>query len=639
MTKIIPQINQYSQQLKGQNTPQFQAVDAESIKQGIANNTVLKSVGEEGEKNKNLAWYLTAPVGVGIIYGMNKFNKSCQGEYEKTSLGRLTKFGEDIGTSTVFQSAPVKKASSAYAAVKGFINNRINKSKVLSAMFNTPSLPTNKSVLSMAGGTAAEISGHLATKLEEHTAKGTLHLDKLGLKLDEYKEIIANPHKPENIQKLIDVCKKQGIDGSFEIEKFGKVPFVNKHLSDISFVKKYFGKRENFSEYANKLEALTGTGNLKGKTALGKAMPRQAIRLLESLTQGNTGGKIGILFGAYMVADAIKNTVNAPKGEKGKTFAENMIYLAGWYLTMPFGINLMHKAGGLQYIGMTPKQVEKYREAVNKHNEKVLGKEIGVGFEKAKEGGKIVEKFANKAKWKESKQELEKMLKGDSKWFHRPFKWAAKVLTSGLETLRPYASHATDTALVKTGSFLGKIKYGIKQGGGTIGRFALVAAVIFPFLGKLAAKASHVVFGRPTKSVLDEEKPKPKTAQEAANSAITNTIPKAVPQQNAPATAPQSPQAATPQASTLSGSLVKMYNQNEAVKQSTPAQAVPQQNAVAQDAPQQKAEQGPVRTYIPSSAGVQVQSNINQTGAPDKVNMAFSKADRAEQEAMKYLHG
>lgn len=617
-------MNPYPQQLKGAKAPQFQAVDGDTISQGITNNSVLKGI-DDSEKNKNLAWILTLPIGGLLMWGMNKFNKACQGKYEDSVLGKVTAWGEKIGKLPFFQSDFMKSIEKGYSKSKTFINEKIiNKSKILSAMFHTPSVPTNKMVLTMSHSTSGEVASEVATKFGEFTNEGKdlEKIKQLGFVKDgkadveAYEKVIKNSY--ENFDKIIDICHKQGVGASFTKERAWKIPLTKKYVTDlIPSTKKHLCKEVHWSEFANKLEALKAAPRPCATTALGRALPKQMLRVIEGMTNGAAGGgKIGILMGAFFLADAVKSTVNAPKGEKGKTFAESNIYNLGWYLTMPLGIGLMHKAGGLQYIGMNKDEVAKYRKDLEAFNIK------------AKAGD-----FATHAEWKTAKAELQKALKGTSKWFHRPLKWAGRMLTVGLETVRPFKS-TKGTFLSKTGNFFKNSKYTMKDWAGYPVRLGLFLFVISPFLAKFAAKASHVVFGRPTKSVLDDEKEKPKAEApkmpvmpQASNNAQPPQ-PEAAP--TAPPTSPPAQSQTAPQQQ--GGNLINMYNNKSA---QAPQQAAPE---AQKEAP--KEEQEPVRKYIPSAAGVQIQAtNTPQNSNSAQVNNAFSKADRAEQEALKYLKG
>ena len=464
-----------------------------------------------------------------------------------------------------------------------------------------------------------------ATAIIEKYTNGGKNLGKVSeLGIKDYAKVMANPQA--HVDEIIQACAKKGGAGFVEVAE----------KSLLQPARNLLGRQIYWSELANKMTAL------KGGNTFAKALPKFSLRTLEGLTNGTAGGKFAILMQSYFLADAVVKTYKAPKGEKGKTFAENIIYNVGWYMTMPFGINLMHKFGGLQYTGMSKARVAKYRQAAEQFNEK------------AKANG-----FADKAEYNAAKQSIKDMLSGKAaaakiaeannaghiikpknltKFYHKPLKWAAKVLTVGLENLRGF-SKAGDSKFVKD---MKNIPFNLKNIAGYPVRFGLFMFVIAPFLGKLCAKGSHLIFGKPTKSVLDEAKEEPKTPQAVAGQS---------------AAAPQAQQIAPTPAPVLNpvapgGSLVKSYVPSTqpvapAAAQATAkatvtiqpvaSQTIANKPSVAPQVSQAQKAKEPVRTYVPSSVGVQIQPKPSQSD--DKLNSAFNKANVAEQEALKFIAG
>lgn len=617
------------------------SVDSDKIKQGVNNSPVTKATQHD---NPALLLGVMVPTMAGTAWGMSKFNTACKGDYKSSLIGKIGAWGDEVGSSKVFQNPVVEGMGKAYSRVKSFLNEKIiNKNKVLYAMFNTRSQPRHKMVLTMAGSIETELASSAATTLDEYFKHGGELSIKETLKdgssvvrkleKEEIEEITKYSHKPENVEKIINICEQKGLTDCHKVEKVGKIPWSKKlfgkekYISEMlgSFGKKVLGKEVYFSEIANKLNAARGSRNVLQKTWFGKVLPRQVLRVLEGLTNLNTGGgAIAILMGSYIIADSIVKSIKAPKDEKGKTFAENMIYNLGWYLTMPLGLKAMHSIGGLQYIGMTKEQVEEYRARVEKLN-------------KNGQNGDIP-----KAEYDKEVKELNEMLKGDTKivkgegivkngvkrlknLIYRPLKFVGKLFTAGLESIRAYIpKNAT-----KSQKFFKNLGFNLKNWGfGSPLRFITFMFLIAPFLGKLAAKCSHIVFGRPTHSVLDEGKEEKKAKEEQQHP--TPVMPR-TPAELQAQQAQQTQQSMQPLQQNMNmannqtnsmqkENMIDMYNKTN----STQKTMIPPQE--------------PVRRYIPSPEGVKVQPEPTQQSSDDKVNAALLKADNAEKRANRFIH-
>ena len=301
--------------------------------------------------------------------------------------------------------------------------------------------------------------------------------------------------------------------------------------------------------------------------------------------------------------------------EKFKSFAERFTEMVAFFVAMPVAIKLMHSIGGLQYAGMgkTPeemkKAVEAYRAHLNAHNMKAMSG-----------------KFANKAEWKASKKALQKELNaGVRNPFTKLLKKIGRIVTVGLEQIRPYDK--TDIGVMKDGvktyrkGIMSKIKdlfrhpkFGIKQMAGYPVRIILGMMIILPFLSKLAVKGSHLIFGKPKNSLLDEGK----EPEQVKNNNQTQ-----IPQQLQPQPVQQTTttQITTSKQEQSSSNLLDRYKNNNTT---TTVQTVKQQNN----------PQEPVRTYIPSPVGVQI---VNQREDTSSADQAMMRADNAAKLAMQTL--
>ena len=389
-----------------------------------------------------------------------------------------------------------------------------------------------------------------------------------------------------------------------------------------------FGREVYASETANKLAGSLGNVNLAEnkeldsvlkKTGLDKKVPKSMLGkflakynnlVLEGATNRVAGGKFVALMQAAYLADVLYKTAKADgAGEKVKTFAERFTEMIAFFVAMPFAIQLMHKVGGLQYAGMTKQQVEAYRQHLKIHNDKAMA----AGFK-------------DKAAWKASKDALKTELNaGVKNPITKLFKRIGRVVSVGLEQIRPY-----DTKAVTRNGVWEKIKdlfrhpkFGMKQMAGYPMRIILGMFMILPFLSKIAVKGSHLLFGKPKNSLLDEGKEPEKTQ---------------TPTQQQPQLPPQLQQVQTPSQQTTTQTTTTTYQQsgqsspsnllnkykNKTTTTTTTTQTSENKPAAAQE---------PVRTYIPSPVGVQIKQAEDLTAADE----AMRRADLAEQQALQTL--
>lgn len=630
--KISPNLPQPSM---GLNSGSLQNVDSERIRQGVNDSPVSKAQVHKDNPFLLLGAMIASFTGVSL--GMSKFNASCRGDYKNSTVGKLGDWGDKVASKKIFQGSFISNMRAKSASIKKNFNEKvIPKSKILSALFNTHSVPTNKMVLTMSSGISAELAGSATQMFEHFTDKGQNleQIKKLGFvkngqaDLAAYQDVIKNPHK--HIDVINEACRKQGPEAFHVAEKGGKIPWSKKlfgkeiYLSEkVPFTKNLFCKKHYFSEFTNKLDASKGLAGTAQKTSLGKVLPRQTLRIIEGLTNANTGGGlIGVLMGSYFIADSLVRAIKAPKGEKGKTFTESLIYNTSFYLTMPLAMKLMHSAGGLQYIGMNKDQVETYRKNLEAFNAKTTASE-----------------FANKAEWKAGKTQLTDALKGDTRILktdsaavkaskfmkniiYRPLKFAGRVITVGLESIKSYVPKDA----TKTGKFFRNLRFKMKDISGYPMRIGLFMFVIAPPLAKFGVKCSHAIFGKPTKSVLDEgkEEKEPK----AENNQKPPTVRMATP---SPSRVQPQPQAGfQPQVlSQPTQNNVERTQNNLGERQNLLEKYKADQAGLATVT----APKGPVRTYVPSSDGVKIDS----PRVPTKVKSAIESADYTEQNIKKIL--
>ena len=689
MTNSINQnINPYPQSLTGINNASLPNVDTDKIKQGVNNSPVAKVA---DQKNPKLMFWVFLPTWLLTHLGMNAFSKACRGDYENSLMGKIEKRTTKMESITNPTTKMVERVDNSIFAktdrqinkIKNFLKNKIiMKNKILKSMFITPAIPENKNVLMMSSGIRSEIASSAVGIFEKFTNNGTdiekikklgfnkkdklgkIILDEFGKEItdvDKYKEVVKNPSKYRT--KIMNICKAQGnnaaeaIDGGIPLSKWFNRKFrgqdkettVAELFPKSDFINKLFRKEVHFSEFANKMRGAKG------------GVTKTTLRIIEGFTNATTaGGILGSLMGAYIIADAIVRSINAPKGkgEKRKTFAENMLYNLGFYLTMPLAIKTMFGIGGLQYIGMDKKEVQNYRKALAEFNKKAKAGEF------------------TKAEYIAAKKELKTMLKGKTrilaedkrltnvgKFFkniiHRPLKKIANIFMVGTETRRAFITK--DSSKFK--KFAANLGFNLKDYASYPVRMLAFILIFAPFFAKFFAKGSHLVFGKPAKSILDEgkeEKEKEK-AEKLAKAQQTPMAATSTQQTGNLIAAATAKNLAQNQANSMKKeNLIDIYktkpNSQVAMTSYIPSsqslipadedKPIKKENLLdmyKSNPPEKKemmAPTEPVRTYVPSTQAVKIPPGSNKELFDKEIpelNHAVTKAERAEKEAHKYV--
>lgn len=452
---------------------------------------------------------------------------------------------------------------------------------------------------------------------------------KLGFKsVAEYNTIKADilAH-PDKVMEILERATKNGDIVVPIWRKSGGLGKIQNHL---------FGRQVSLKEYLNKYKAALGKGN---KTALGRFLPKALSWLLEGCTNRFAGGKIAVAMQAGIFADMLIHTFKAPKGEKGKTLAERFVNDFTYFMAMPLGIIAMHKVGGLKYAGMTTEQVKAYRAALKQFNEDVKS-----GL------------LSDKQTYKNRAKDLKKMLKADVKNpITKLFKKLGGLINIGNETkLARRSSAKWNLNLLRKSGNLFRNLAGVPL------RIAIPLAIVSPFLAKLTTKGAHAIFGKPTKSVLDEGK-----EEEQAQELQTQEQQKAM--QEALLKAAQAQAAAKSQAPHVPQSQTNLINQyvnaqknqlsntnsnliNQAITNAQQASITNRPN-VKNAADKLPASSAPKRSYVPSpECGIPPEvkkpkyipspESVVSAGPADDYSaaeMALRKADQAEKNVMETL--
>lgn len=665
------------QQNPSYTQPPMQGTGSEQIRQSVDNSYLANRAKASGDATPEqlLPFWLASWYGLGQL--MDKFNPLCRGEYKDSILGKIGGWGDKVSTETRVgrgienglqwidnkTTALAKKnkivnalknystrpewsfAKTPGAGVHGFLAtdteqlfenflNPLTNRQVKSPFFGIPLSPKsnyyqgleqygnitqqeiNNFVKSLKGKTFAEktlalqkkelellganadivakIEGKTGLKGLEKLAK-SLKVKKLGFKsIREFNELkgkfLDNPDKImkalENADKKIKFSVWRGNDNIL-----GK---IKSHL---------IGRIATPQEYLNKYKAILGKGNT---SRLGKFLPASLGWLTEGTTSRFAGGKLAVAMQSYFLADMLYHTIKAPKGEKTKTFAERFVNDFTYFMAMTFGIKAMHKVGGLKYLGIKDKAgIEAYRK--------------GIEAFKAKHAAGLLN---NKKAYKFAQKRLDVLLgKQNVKgFFNKLFFKVGKLINLGNERIPAYKSTS---------------KYNLNwlrkcANGNILGvplRFAIPMLVISPFLAKLTTKTVHKIFGKPTNSVLDEDK-EPEEVKTAQQTQPQNNN---IPEVNKPQQPPRNPNQYAD--SNLIKQRTNAINGQQQVNNVNPQQATP--NATNPNVAQptkENEEKEPVRTYIPSPVGM-----VPQTPDMSGINQAMSQADAAEKYANSVL--
>lgn len=767
-------------------------VDTDKIQKDVNGNPLVKNV--SAADNPLVMVGTGVATWAALIALMNKINDGCKTKNGTNVLNKIRDFGNKINDRIIghsfFKSKTFDRIKINYAEIKEFFAKKVvEKFDFLKTLFRTPTVPKNSQVLTMGNGTEAEVATAAAQFFDKYVqgpvvkgqeflhGKDAVKLHKLGFVKDPknptHEEIaeferLKNPKDKADIDRILKICEKNAGE-TFEVSKGLKIPFTQKYLSDfLPFTEKLFKREVHFSEFANKLKVLTGAdATAKG---LGKFLPKAYLRNIQAITFGLDGSKLGMAMQAFFLTSTILQTAKAEKGDKFKTFMENLFSNQAMYLTMALSIRWMHKFGGLRYLPLKgdPEKLKEFRktleefdkkanistylkkqEAVAKAEKKLqnfidskgfrfrmaklLGRNLEdekleliqkiksaaaefekeeairneIGFfesegqfnaarkllqlqekglekehtEEIKQAlSKLQEKVTAKAEASEI-QEAEKALmtrltelehglnhnsfKGGLKeGLCAPFKWAARLLTVGLEE----KIHFIPTKGVKC--FKSRMinwnwVHYLKKGAGYPVRFIFFGFVIAPFFSKLAARGSHLIFGRPKHStILDEEEPTEEKPAEHKLPAPVRGQPgfPLQPQQQAPAAQP-----ASPAINTNKPVATPIKPVAQPVKPAAIPTAQPSRNVVAQpvmqpvgqpaapayslNAPSQQRQvinpapfnqkamiesQEPPRTYIPSPAAAKIDMSEEQQ-KNQRANEAVLRADNATKIAIRTL--
>lgn len=545
---------------------------------GYQDTSLAKSL-DKSEREKYITMGLTVPTWLGLTKLYSLITKANNGAYEKSLVGRIAKVGDMISDNALTRSTFGQKVKHGMRVLKVGCKKVINKSSVLSAMFNTPSVPEYKMVRDMSKGAVDEVAGDFVSFVDKYVKKGGSYAD-LGLTEAEFKAIQTNPTK--NLKRIKDICNKVGSKYS---------------VKEGMFHDRLMTRDITLQQVGNRLKAMTDS--TKGGKFLSRLANRGAYGLF-------LGGSLWALLSAHAIVDAAMRSKKAEKGDKFPTFMEGFLGNISWVITFPLGIKLMNAVAGLKYVGMSPKQVKQYREAVKAFNEK------------AAQG------FASKAEYKAAKDALNAVKNaGKPGLIGKIFRLPGKLLSIGREVAMPFQK-ANPTGAQKVTNALRKLPYQFRNHPlAVLVGFGTYMAVFSPFVDKIFTNISYAIFGKPKHSMYDEE-PEAEKADDKAN-----TTAQTQPNPFEKTTISDNP-----------NNLVNMYKNGQTyqapqfntVTQKTENTTTINNTTVNKSSDESDARPEQHRTYIPSPEGVKVQGE-DLTPA----EMAIRRSQAAEKQALETL--
>lgn len=575
---------------------------------------------------------LTLGIGYGIGQGMDVYNRNFNQEYSKTITGkvanRVDKFFENNsvgkfieGKLKAFDNWTTKKAQTSklmYSlkhhateaqwkfakfftlGLKGFLG--ADTEQVIEGFIDKPigldfqkleqyRIPQNEINAFKAGCTGTNAEKMLALQIRELEALGQNRQSLTGKTIEEL-QTLAKELKSKKVG-FNDYAHFTSLKGKFGEKAKEMASILEKSDKNIIITRlkgsadslagraksHFFGREVGLQELSNKFNILFGKNN---KTYFGRAIPKAMAWLTEGCTNRFAGGKFVPLMQATIFADMLYHIWNAPKGEKFQTGAERFVNDFSIFIGGIIGAIGMHKIGGFKYLGVDDAGKEAYRQALKLHNENVVNKV-----------------FNNKKEFKDSLKAVKNLLnRKDLNFFQKGLAKLGEFINCGNEHSLAYRSKSAINM-----NWLRRIKNTNILGAPM--RFILPMFIIGPFIGKMATKAVHAIIGRPTVSVLDEDKEEEQQ------------------QQN-----PQQPALQQPQQIQKPIDTTKLSDSN-LIKQTVTGQQPQQQNPQNNQTDDNGRTLEPQRTYIPSPVGMVVQ-NANPTAAEIALNNANMSEKRIQ---------
>jgi len=570
------------------------------------------------------------------FYGLNKadglFNKACGGEYDKTVLAKLGRFGDKV-SNKFGNSKAIDATRGVWGAFKIKAMKFIDSKPMLSAMAHTPTKPENGQVLSFLQSQdeydLEQASKHIkdfinntpkslkeagATKDEIKALKAQYGTNIFGqiksksraieeFQLSKIRPDLVGKVKPERLSTFLRYAKMHHLGvNSHNYESILADSAANKDVIIKACETKASPK---IIESFNKL-----ISSSMHATKLGKLLPKASKLFMRGLTFG--GGVFNSLFIAWGLGTALYNAYKAPKKQKVGTAVAGGVDAVSWVVSMPIALKMMHGVNGIKNTGLSKDEVQTYRDSLKDFNKKASAGLFKDEAEHASELKKVMDL---------------KNVKVPQGKFTKFMKKVANVLSVSLEMPKPFrVDTSTLTGAAKRAARFGNIKRMIpnilKDCAGYPLRFLIYFAVAQPIVDKVISSITNTFFGKP----YDPDK----AAEDAAKRAAKASERKYPPLQR----------------------FIIPDEMKGRIKSDIAIDSLPDANLIKQkvigggkstyipsDKPGVPANPYDIaaRTYIPQEAAANIPANIE--GKNPDVDSAIARADKVEQKAMQALNG
>lgn len=517
-------------------------------------------------------------------YALNKgtdlFNKGCGGEYEKSIVGRLGKFGDYLSGTKLVDNKVVKGMGSTWASFKTKAQAYIDKSPMLSAMQKTPTKPECSMVTTfMESQNECDVKEAMS-ELKNFTEKTPKSLKECGATKDE-----------------IDALKQKygtGLFGKIKNEKAAIQEFQMRKLGGDKLTDRILAKEQRLPQviqwYENRIAGMKPTDpayasasqrleNLREMSENYRGKQLQQVKLNKL---GLSGGVMDVVSSnpmahsstieaaldkAATVSPKLSQNVNKLKsmtkpatklgrflpkmaklGMRGLTFGGGLFNTL--FVALPLASSIKNSVDApkeqkvgtlvegfvdalswvvsmpLALLGMHGVNGLK-NQGLSKDAYKSFKDELKVFNQKAKNGG-----FATLAEWTAEKNRIEalKTVAAPTTKFGRVMKKVGEVLSVGLEQFQPF-KQSTDglTGAAKRTARMGNIKRMLPNFARNLAgyplRFGLYMAVFAPIVDKVLSLGTHAIFGKP----YDPEKIKEEQAKDEERRAQLYSGPRILP--------------------------------------------------------------------------------------------------------------
>lgn len=640
-----------------------------------------------------LTWF-----GCGFL--LDKYTSACGGEYNKSLLKKVTNFGDKIEKSGFVQSKPVQAFLSLFKKGGEKGGNIVQKNSVLRAIWKTPTMPEWEMVKSEMIPQRQRVVhdfNQIVNTLKLNS-DGFAGLNKLALDTSErqrLKDLAATLNTEEKASSFIQL-KRLGFEEEEIINNIiskadGGVADTKKAIlkafgdKDADWLKKVhedtLGKKINevqaaaervggkvkiglgeFKPFGLNIGPLTaptkrilGCDNVfnrlrsldpnNGATKTGRFMSRFMQMVHRGLTFG--GGKLGVLL--FIAPAFVETAINVNKAEpdqKVGTGVSNLVNHISWVFTFPFALQIMHHICGAKYAGMKEDDIQKIRERVSK-------------FNKDNKAGE----FKTYKDWDKERKKVNEFVKKHSevkgqKWYTKCIRKLAGLLTHDLGKVDAYNPGNAVTRKLSQLRNLPRNLWGVPV------RLVLFGLLTMGVLDTALNKCIKLIFGDSYDSMKEEEIKDAKKEQKKflkedlterlydaqrkklqGINANRNNVQKgqgnAIAHHGAAANSGEMPQVQQ------QGYIAETQNldnysyipsQQNVIKSSQKTAKrdnytyIPSQDSTIQT---QDGENAIKRSYIPS----QTAANISKTWDNSGLQAALSRADRAENKALKVLGG